>query len=236
MAYKKSKIISNKELTDRIYKMRVEGDFKGEAGQFYMLRGWSGLDPFLSRPISIYDLGAGYIEFLYEDRGVGTNLLSSLKAGDSLALLGPLGTSFGKLEGRIALVGGGIGIAPLLYLAKELGVKPDIYCGFRDQVYELDRMEDLGESVYISTDSGAFGHKGFITDLIDYDRYDRIVSCGPAAMMRIIVGHKKDTIVSMEEKMACGIGACMGCNIETKSGNKKVCKDGPVFLGEEVFF
>ena len=121
MTYLKGEILSNKEVAKDIYKMRVAGSFQGRAGQFYMLRTNEGLDPFLSRPISIHDLEDDYIEFLYQDLGRGTGLMSRMKKGDRLSLLGPLGNGFSDIEGeKIALVGGGIGTAPLLYLAKTL--------------------------------------------------------------------------------------------------------------------
>lgn len=232
------RIIFNKNLEENIYKMRISGSFQGNPGQFYMLRSWS-LDPFLSRPLSIYNIGNGYIEFLYEDRGKGTKLLSNLKEDDKIELLGPLGNGFKEINGnKIALVGGGIGIAPLFYLAESLkkqGKTIDFYAGFRSFVYELDNMERLANNVYISTDLGTYGYKGFIVDIIEYDKYDTIVTCGPQVMMEKIHNCHSNVIVSMEARMACGIGACLGCNIETKNGNKKVCKDGPVFLSKEVF-
>lgn len=231
------KIISNKEVYKDIYKMRIEGKFEGLPGQFYMLRGWNGLDPFLSRPISINNLEDDFIEFLYQDVGRGTNLLSRLKKDDNISLLGPLGNGFGEIGGEnIAIVAGGIGIAPLVYLAKKLDKNIDFYCGFQDRDYEMDSIKDYVDNIYISTDSGNVGHKGFVTEIIDYDRYDNIITCGPRPMMEKIYEKKKELIVSMEERMACGIGACMGCNVKTINGNKKVCKDGPVFKGQEVFF
>ncbi len=234
--YRKGEIISNENLAKNIYKMKVKGNFKGEPGQFYMLRGWEGLDPFLARPISINNMDGDIIEFLYEDRGRGTNLLSRLKSGDNLSLFGPLGNSFDKIEGEnIAIVGGGIGIAPLVYLAKSLDVNIDFFCGFRDEVYEIENIKQYVDNVFVSTETGSVGHKGFITEIIDYDKYDTIITCGPLPMMEKLYEKKSELIISMEERMACGIGACMGCNIETINGNKKVCKDGPVFLAKEVF-
>ena len=230
------KILSNEEVSEDIYKLRLEGEFKGEPGQFYMLRTSGGLDPFLSRPISIYNLEEEFIEFLYQDIGRGTNLLSRLERGDSLSLLGPLGNGFGEIEGdRIALVSGGIGLAPLVYLAKKLGKKVDFYCGFRSASYEIETIKDYVDKVYIATEDGSFGHKGLVTEIIDYDSYDRLVCCGPRPMMEAVYNLKKELTVSMEERMACGIGACMGCNIKTSKGNKRVCKDGPVFQAKEVF-
>ncbi len=235
-SYVKREIISNENLATNIYKMKVSGNFSGEPGQFYMVRGWEGIEPFLARPISINNIEEDGIEFLYEDRGRGTNLLSNLKTGDSVKILGPLGNGFKDIEGEnIAIIGGGIGTAPLVYLAKNLNKNIDFFCGFRDEVYEIDNIKKYVDNVYVSTETGSVGHKGFITEIIDYDKYDIVITCGPIPMMKKIYEDKKELIISMEENMACGIGACMGCNIETTNGNKKVCKDGPVFLGKEVF-
>lgn len=235
-SYVKREIISNENLATNIYKMKVSGNFFGEPGQFYMVRGWEGIEPFLARPISINNIEEDGIEFLYEDRGRGTNLLSNLKHGDSVKILGPLGNGFKDIEGEnIAIIGGGIGTAPLVYLAKNLNKNIDFFCGFRDEVYEIDNIKKYVDNVYVSTETGSVGHKGFITEIIDYDKYDIVITCGPIPMMKKIYEDKKELIISMEENMACGIGACMGCNIETTNGNKKVCKDGPVFLGKEVF-
>lgn len=235
-AYVEREILSNIEVSKDIYKMKVQGDFKGRPGQFYMVRGWLGLDPFLSRPLSINSLDSESISFLYQDVGRGTKLLSRLKKGDSLSLLGPLGNGFSDIEGeRIALVGGGIGLAPLVYLAQTLDKKLDFYCGFKTDIYEVEEIEKLVDQIFIATEDGSWGHKGLVTEIIDYDLYDTIVTCGPRPMMEALYRKKEELIVSMEEKMACGIGACMGCNIETSRGNKRVCKDGPVFLAKEVF-
>lgn len=229
-------IIENKEVATNIYKMKVKGNFTGQPGQFFMIRSWEGIEPFLSRPLSIFNLEKDYIEFLYEDRGRGTNLMSKQKVGDFLSLLGPLGNRFNIEGDKLAFVSGGIGIAPLVYLAKSTNAKIDFYCGFRDEIYELDFLKEFVDNIYITTDKGNYGIKGFVTDIISYDSYDQIVTCGPEIMMRKIASKHDNTIVSMENRMACGIGACMGCNIETTKGNKRVCKDGPVFHSKEVFF
>ena len=139
--YKDGILVSNIEISSNIYEMKLEGDFKGGPGQFYMLRGWEGLDPFLSRPISICDLKDNEITFLYEVRGRGTHILSNLKKGGKLSILGPLGNGF-NLHGnkKIAIVSGGIGMAPMLYLAKMLKSNTDLYAGFREDVYYLNKI------------------------------------------------------------------------------------------------
>lgn len=228
-------VITNEEISESIYRIKIKGNFSGNPGQFYMLRAWEGIEPFLSRPLSIFNLENDYIEFLYEDRGKGTNLLSKLQTNDKISLLGPLGNEFKVNGDKIAIVSGGIGIAPVAYLAKKTNAKIDFYCGFRDEVYILDYLEKYVDNIYISTDTGKHGIKGFITDIIDYNKYDEIFTCGPEIMMRKVSMNHEEVVVSMERRMACGIGACMGCNIETSNGNKKVCKDGPVFHSKEVF-
>lgn len=214
-------------------------DFKGDPGQFYMLKSWE-LDPFLSRPLSICNISDNMLTFIYEVRGKGTKIISKLNSGDTLELLGPLGNGFDlKLEGNIAIISGGIGIAPMIYLMKELD-NVDFYCGFRNEIYYAEEIEKKVKNIYITTEDGSIGHKGFVTELFIPEKYDAVLTCGPIPMMKRVVEMCKEketpVYVSMESRMACGFGACLGCTIETTSGMKRVCKDGPVFLGEEVVF
>lgn len=218
-----------------------------KAGQFFMLRCWPvDMAPLLSRPISVhrFDPVSATLEFLYEVKGKGTEHLAALKAGDTLSLVGPSGNGFpvSEIEGRVAVVGGGIGTAPLYQLVWELfekGNKPDLYLGFRDDVYAVERFRPLCGSVAITTESGRVGTKGFVTAVLDPDQYDYVLCCGPEPMMRAVAAlckeHDTPCIVSLEKKMACGVGACLGCTCHTKTGGKCVCKDGPVFRAEEVF-
>ena len=237
-SYKDGIIYSNIEISPNIYEIVLEGEFKGFPGQFYMIRGWNGLDPFLPRPISIADIEGRKIKFLYEVRGRGTHIISKLKKGDTLNILGPLGNGFDlKEEGKIALLSGGIGIAPMLYLAKSLSGEVTIYSGFRHNAYFLDQIRPYVKNMFIATEDGSTGHKGFITELFDPSKYDLVFTCGPTPMMEVVIKMCKDIVpvyVSMESRMACGIGACLGCTIETIRGMERVCKEGPVFKGEEV--
>lgn len=236
-SYKDGIIISNKEISNNIYEIVLEGDFKGNPGQFYMIRGWNGLDPFLPRPISIADLRKGYITFLYEVRGRGTHTISKLSKGDTLSILGPLGNGFEIMEKKIALVSGGVGIAPMLYLAKELNVKPDLYSGFRGDAYYLNEFQQFTENIHVATENGSSGYKGYIVDILDPKNYDLVIACGPIPMMKAVIEKCKGIVpvnISMESRMACGVGACLGCTIETIRGMERVCKEGPVFRGEEV--
>lgn len=237
--YSDGTILSNVEISPNIYKLVLSGDFQGQPGQFYMIRGWNDLDPLLPRPISIADLEDGNITFLYEVRGKGTHIISTLNMGDSLSVLGPLGNGFElNNKKRIALVSGGIGIAPMLYLSKSLNNKADLFVGFRKDIYLIDEFLLNTENIYVSTEEGTFGYKGYIVDIIEPQNYDLVIACGPIPMMKALVEKCKGIVpvhISMESRMACGIGACLGCTIETIRGMERVCKEGPVFIGEEVF-
>ncbi|QIB27529.1 dihydroorotate dehydrogenase electron transfer subunit [Caloranaerobacter azorensis] len=232
-----ARVISNKRILKDVFVLRAEGRFEGEMGQFYMIRAWDKF-PLLSRPLSIHDIGNDYIEFLYKVQGQGTSILSLLKPSDEIILEGPYGNGFPLVKGKIALVGGGIGIAPLYLAAKKLSQNEgvdllDIYMGFRNEAILEDKYKKFVDNLYININ-------GFITDDIDFKKYDYIFTCGPEIMMKKIVDMAKDyntkVYVSIEKRMACGVGACLVCSCKTKSGNKRTCKDGPVFFGEDVIF
>lgn len=245
-SYIKGIICSNSQIATNIYQLKISqsGDgpliyFEGNPGQFYMLKGWD-LDPFLPRPLSISDISNGMITFLYEVRGRGTHIISKLKTGDRIELLGPLGNGFDlNIEGNIAIISGGIGIAPMVYTAKELKNNIDFYCGFRSEAYCINEIKENVDNIHISTEDGSIGHKGLIVEIFTPEKYDIVLTCGPIPMMRRVIDVCKGKVpvfLSMESRMACGVGACLGCTIETTLGMKRVCKDGPVFLGEEVVF
>lgn len=236
-------ILANNKIADNMYKIKLSGNFKGEPGQFYMIKGWNGLDPFLARPMSISDIEDGNLTILYEVVGRGTHMISELRKGDKLSLLGPLGSSYNiKTENRkVALIGGGTGIAPMLFLARELSkdknIEIDLYAGFREESFYIDEFKDYLSNISLSTESGLEGHKGYIVDIIDFEKYDGIYTCGPGPMTNAIlkkIRDKRKLQVSLESRMACGIGICYGCNIETKTGMKRVCKEGPIFKGSEL--
>lgn len=240
--YTNRRVYENVEVSKSIYRLKAEGGFSIIPGQFFMLRCWN-MEPLLSRPISVHDADDNSVSFLYEVKGKGTELLSRLKAGDEIELLGPLGNGFdvSSIKGRCAIVVGGIGIAPMLYTAKCInGAEMDLYAGFRDETYLLDGFKPYIGDLKVSTDTGRHGCRGYITDLFEPEGYDTVLCCGPTVMMKKIVQICKNKniriLVSMEAHMACGIGTCLTCTCRTHGGNKRTCKDGPVFEGGDVIF
>lgn len=240
--YRMLRIKSNVEISTNIFEIELEMDIDTpiKPGHFFMVRGWEANDPFLPRPISVADVGTNSITFLYEVRGRGTHIISKLNVEDTLDILGPLGNGFSlEGKGKTALISGGIGIAPMIYLLKSLEGEVDFYSGFRREVYYMDKAKEHANEVFIATEDGSVGHKGFSIDKFDPTKYDRVLTCGPIPMMKRVIEMCDGIVpveVSMESRMACGIGACLGCTIETKDGMKRVCKDGPIFKGREVIF
>lgn len=222
-------IVSNDRIAEGIYLMKVEGRFQARMGQFFMLRAWD-KTPILSRPISIFDIDQDSIQFLYKVAGEGTRMFANLRSGDQIQLEGPLGNGFPDVTGKTALIGGGIGVAPLLYAAKHLDM-PDIYLGYRGQSYLTEMYEPYANKLHLTVN-------GNLLEDLDLSAYDNVFVCGPNGMMRAVamLGEGLDTniYVSFEKRMACGIGACYVCSITNKDSNRKVCADGPVFLTKEV--
>lgn len=231
-------ILENKKIAENIYVMRVTGVERGEPGQFFMLKPLLGSsDPLLSRPISILDATDKETRFCYRAVGRGTELLSALHEGDELCALGPLGTSFPYLDADAALVGGGIGIAPLLYLCKALkscGVRVRVYLGYStDETFLKDEFERAADELAVNIG-------GRITDEVPMEENCVYYACGPMVMLEAL--HEKTAeagarcYISLEKRMACGVGACLGCSVPTRNGNKRVCKDGPVFDAKEIYY
>jgi dihydroorotate dehydrogenase electron transfer subunit len=241
--YKKVCILSNEVISKGIYKLKVnepalKDGLKIKPGQFYMLRSWKS-EPMLSRPISVSSVNAESITFLYAVIGKGTEFFTKLSEGDEIEVLGPLGNGFDseKISGKVAIVAGGIGIAPMIQLAKEIkNCKIDIYAGFRSESYGIEALKDCVDKVHISTEDGSEGYKGYVTDLINVENYDMVLCCGPEIMMYKVLRKcrefKVPIYVSMEKHMACGVGACLVCTCKTKDGHKRTCKEGPVFSGD----
>ena len=230
-------VLENTKLSHDFYLMRAEHQSATAPGQFYMVRGWEQY-PLLSRPIRAYDADETTVSLLYKVVGEGTELLARLRPGDPVTLDGPYGNGFPAVTGKIALVGGGVGIAPLYLTAKALRendptVTVDIYLGFSDTALLEAQYGAVCDSLTVNVG-------GFITDEIDPAGYDHVLTCGPDIMMRVL--HRKceasgtPLYVSMENRMACGLGACLVCSCKTADGNRKVCKDGPVFQSKAVYF
>ncbi|GAA0077693.1 dihydroorotate dehydrogenase electron transfer subunit [Clostridium sp. CTA-5] len=243
ITYRKSKVISNEKVVDNIYKMVCEDENNIKAGQFYMLK-LNG-QTLLPRPISICERDDNKITFVYAVVGKGTEEFSKLKQGEYINLTGPLGNGFNLEEdlGKVAIVAGGIGTAPMVEVSKRLREKNkdkiiDIYAGYRDEVYLVDELSKYANKVEVTTNTGKHGYKGFVTDILKAEEYDTVLCCGPEIMMKKVIEICKEKnvkiYVSMEKHMACGVGACLVCTCKTKGGNKRTCKDGPVFDGYYV--
>ena len=235
-------IRSNEALTGVVYKMVLDGDTSAitNCGQFVDLRL---PEKYLRRPISVCDYDAETLTLIYKVVGSGTEIMASLPAGTKLDVLTGLGNGYDTtLSGdRPVLVGGGVGVPPMFNLCKKLmaeGKRPQVVLGFNTgaEIFLAEDFKVLGAEVYIATADGSVGTKGFVTDVIKNLNYTHFYSCGPMPMFKAM-----ETVMttsgqySFEERMGCGFGACMGCTIQTKNGYKRVCKDGPVFLREEVF-
>ncbi len=240
LKYEAGKVLRNIEVEEGIYKLHVSGSFNIKPGQFFMLSAWEG-QMLLPRPISVHHVDEKGVYFLYQIKGNGTKILSGLSEVQTINILGPLGNGFDtdNIKGKIAVVAGGIGIAPMRYLIKSMkDCQVDLYCGFRDRIYGIEKIKDDVKNIYISTDMGTEGHKGFITDIFEPGEYDMVICCGPEVMMKKVAQKCREAsvpvYVSMEKYMACGIGACLVCTCKTIYGNKRTCADGPVFSGEEL--
>ena len=237
-------VLTNEKLTDSVYKMTLSGDTKGieRPGQFVNIK-LEGL--YLRRPISVCDYEDGKLTIIYKVVGKGTEQMSWLDAGAMLDVLVGLGNGyFTEFAGeKPLLVGGGVGVPPLYNLAKELikeGKKPTVIIGFnkKSEIFYKDEFEKLGATVLVATADGSFGIKGFVTDAIkQVEEYTHVYTCGPEPMLKAVYNATTtDGSYSFEERMGCGFGACMGCSCKTKYGNKRICKDGPVLLKEEIIW
>lgn len=245
--YKKAiySVLSNEPLTRDVYRMVLEGDSQWitRPGQFVNIE----LDGFyLRRPISISDWSDNTITIIYKVVGRGTQVMSQMGVGVKLDILTGLGNGFNPdVEcQKPLLVGGGVGVPPLYRLAKDLiakGRKVSVVLGFNkaDEVFYADEFKALGADVYVSTADGSMGVKGFVTDAIREENidFDYFYSCGPLPMLKALCGCcEQDGELSFEERMGCGFGACMGCSCKTLTGNKRICKDGPVMKRGEIIW
>jgi dihydroorotate dehydrogenase electron transfer subunit len=244
-------LIYNREIAKSTFEMafRSENMAAGTLpGQFVHLKVNEGLYPLLRRPISIHriDKSSGVVAIIYHIMGQGTEELSKKQFG-YIDVMGPLGNGFPIIEGKkCAVVGGGIGTAPLLEVAKNLS-DCDAYLGFRNCTYKVEEFEKSCNKVYVTTEDGSVGYKGYITEQLEkyISEYDIVYTCGPKVMMKKVVdicaSNNVECYISIEERMGCGIGACLVCACKIKEENgdwhyKKACKDGPVFNAKEVLF
>ncbi len=238
------KIVENVNIAKDVYKMVLEGDTKfiTAAGQFINIQ----IEGFyLRRPISVCDYDEKTITIIYKIFGNGTDKLSTMKEGETLDILTGLGNGFNtNCDGeKPLLIGGGVGVPPMYRLCKELiknGKKPIVVFGFasKEDIFYEEEFKKLGVDVYVATVDGSYGTKGFVTDVINgLNDYTYYYACGPMGMLKAIyAGIGVDGQLSLEERMGCGFGACMGCSIQTKNGTKRVCKEGPVFKKEELLW
>ncbi len=234
----------NEPLTASVFRMRLLGDtqYITAPGQFIniALEG-----KYLRRPISVSDFDAESITVIYKVVGGGTDQMSRIKVGAELDILTGLGNGFDpnvECE-RPLLVGGGVGVPPLYNLCKYLlGIakKPTVVLGFNsaEEIFLVDDFKALGVDVVVTTVDGSVGVKGFVTTALPILSYDYVFSCGPLPMLRALYDASEgvEGQYSFEERMGCGFGACVGCTCKTKYGNKRICKDGPVLLKEEIIW
>ena len=249
MAQKKktnATVVSQEKLADGIYDLRLETELAQDAacGQFV------GVYPkdkstLLPRPISICEIDKekNQLRLVYRVAGKGTAEFSNLKTGDSVYLLGVLGNGFpvdkAKPGTKAMLFGGGIGVPPILQLSKELSCEKQIVVGYRNAQCFLKEDFEQNGAVYVATEDGSVGTKGNVMDAVAANglEADIIYACGPMPMLRALCARtEKPGFLSLEARMGCGFGACMGCTIETAYGPKRICKEGPVFRKEELIW
>ena len=235
-------IKENTPLTENVYKMMLAGDVSGitAPGQFINLK----LDGFyLRRPISVYDTDESSVTIIYKVVGDGTEAMSKYEAGKVLDVLVGLGNGFDTAVSgdKPVVIGGGVGVPPMFKLAKELikeGKKVTAILGFNTakEIFAAEEFVKIGCDVKVTTVDGSVGTKGFVTDALDFD-YTYTYCCGPEPMLKAVYNKSATSgQYSFEERMGCGFGACMGCTCKTKYGNKRICKDGPVLVKEEIIW
>ena len=251
----KCELLKKEKIIDGIYKFSVKApDIAKDAkpGQFLEAKVSETGEPFLRRPISIFNINGDMIEFIFQVKGRGTELLAEREEGDLIDIMGPLGFGTVKVQeyGKVAIIGGGIGTYPLYELAKELKDKADVtmYMGFRnkDLVTLEKEFEEVSNKLVLTTDDGSYKEKGFAINFLKEDckkeKPDMIFACGPLPMLKAVkeFATQEDIHcqISLEERMGCGIGACLGCAVKVKDGENfkylHVCKEGPVFNAKDV--
>lgn len=254
---RKAKLIKKIQLKEDLFQFDVEQKEMAELakpGQFLEIRVAEGIEPLLRRPISIYnvDKEKGFVSFIFQVKGKGTKILATRKEGEEIDIIGPLGYgTFDIVENeKVAIIGGGIGTFPLHELAKNLKGKSevDVYLGFRNKeaVVLEEEFKKVSDRLVITTDDGSYGTSGFAINVLKEDvrmgKIDRIYACGPLPMLKAVrelsIQEKIPCQISLEEKMGCGIGACLGCAVKVIKDEKEryghVCKEGPVFYATDV--
>jgi dihydroorotate dehydrogenase electron transfer subunit len=236
------KVISNEKLTENVYKMIMSGDLNDikKSGQFVNIL-IDGL--YLRRPISVCDYSENSLTIIYKVVGKGTTKLSQANIGDEFDVLIGLGNGYdlSKSGDNPLLIGGGVGVPPMYNLAKKLisqGKNVTVILGFntKSEVFYENEFKNLGANVLVTTVDGSYQNKGFVTDVLP-SNYTYFFTCGPEPMLKAV--YNKTTTsgqFSFEERMGCGFGACMGCSCKTLYGNKRICRDGPVLVKEEIIW
>ena len=235
-------IKENKPLTKDIMEMVLAGDTSDitRPGQFVNIK-LDGL--YLRRPISICDAEEGKLTLIYKVVGKGTEQMRDMTEG-SLDILSSLGNGYDtSISGeKPLLIGGGVGVPPLYMLAKELvkeGKEVSVILGFntKDEIFYEEEFKALGCKVYVTTVDGSYGIKGFVTEAMKEIDYTHFFTCGPEPMLKAVWNASKTSgQLSFEERMGCGFGACMGCSCKTLTGFKRICKDGPIMMKEEILW
>lgn len=241
------KILNKTQLCTDTFDFVVEFPEQPKPGQFIHILCGDGV--LLRRPVSICDYSDNRLRFTFAVRGEGTKRLAKYDAGDSLDILGPLGRGFSvdkKGDKTPLVIGGGIGIFPLYFLARQLGGKTEAILGFQNKscVIMNEDFDSVCARTYLSTDDGSYGFHGLVTDVfrkrLEKGDISSVYSCGPMPMLKAIAGIAKQNGIfcelSLEQRMGCGIGACAVCVCKTKMGFSKVCQLGPVFNAKEVDF
>lgn len=252
MVKERAVIVSQKCIGTDIYDMVLsfpKGAKEAKPGQFIAMYCEDGTK-LLPRPISICGIDAekGTLRVVYRIAGEGTRLFSEMKEGDSLEVMGPLGNGFTIKDKKAVIVGGGIGIPPMLELARQLSCEKTVVLGYRDELFLKEEFDSCAD-VVVATEDGSCGTKGTVIDAIKAAQVsgDIIYACGPMLMLKALAEYADEygmeAQISLEERMACGIGACLGCICKTKEkdhhtnvNNTRICKDGPVFDAKEVVF
>ena len=235
-------IIGNTRLVPGVYRMKLRGDTSAitAPGQFVNIQ----LDGmFLRRPISVCDVQGDVLTIIYKVVGKGTEAMSKMESG-KLDILTGLGNGYDLTAAgdKPVLLGGGVGVPPMYLLAKKLiaeGKTPAVILGFnkQEEIFYEDEFKALGCQVYVTTVDGSYGIRGFVTDALKELDYSFFYTCGPEPMLRAIgKAAKTPGQYSFEERMGCGFGACMGCSCKTLTGNKRICKEGPVMESEEIIW